>query len=126
MRRTGSGRPNPSFVGILNFTTPNAAGSIDDGLQVSIQHRFAQNFSASAAYTLARLKDSTTGAFYYPNNQYNLAAEWANSPDNQGNTMTLSAAYQMKWDSPSAVLSTTDPARTSELRRIRIRSDYLA
>ncbi len=91
------GRPNPNFVGILNFTTPNAAGSIDDGLQISIQHRFAQNFSASAAYTLARLKDSTTGAFYYPNNQYNLAAEWANSPDNQTNTMTLAAAYQMKW-----------------------------
>jgi hypothetical protein len=91
------GRPNPGFVGILNFTTPNAAGSINDALQVQLQHRFSQSFSASAAYTLARLKDSTTGAFYYPNNQYNLAGEWAISPDNQTNTLTLAGAYQWKW-----------------------------
>jgi hypothetical protein len=91
------GRPNPNFVGILNFTTPAAAGSINDALQVQVQHRFSQSFSASAAYTLARLKDSTTGAFYYPNNQYDLAAEWANSPDNQTSTLTLAGAYQWKW-----------------------------
>ncbi|HEX4134100.1 MAG TPA: carboxypeptidase regulatory-like domain-containing protein [Bryobacteraceae bacterium] len=91
------GRPNPSFVGILNFTTPNAAGSIDDALQISLQHRFSQGFTASAAYTLARLKDSTTGAFYYPNNQFDLNSEWAVSPDNQYNTLTLAGSYVGKW-----------------------------
>ena len=91
------GRPNKSFVGILNFTTPAAAGSINDGLQVQIEHRFSQSFSGSAAYTLSRLKDSTTSPFYYPNNQDNLAAEWAISPDNQTNTLTLAGAYQWKW-----------------------------
>ncbi len=94
---TPGGRPNPNFVGILNFTTPAAAGSINDGLQVQVQHRFSQSFSASAAWTLARLKDSTTSPFYYPNNQYDLAAEWAISPDNQTNTLTLAGAYQFKW-----------------------------
>jgi hypothetical protein len=92
-----NGRPNPNFVGILNFTTPAAAGAINDGLQVQVGHRFSQSFSASAAYTLARLKDSTTSPFYYPNNQYNLAAEWAISPDNQTSTLTLAGAYQWKW-----------------------------
>jgi hypothetical protein len=91
------GRPNPKFVGILNFTTPAAAGSINDGLQVQIQHRFSQSFSASLAYTLARLKDSTTGPFYYPNNQFDLAAEWATSPDNQMSTLTFAGSYQWKW-----------------------------
>jgi hypothetical protein len=91
------GRPNPSFVGILNFTTPAAAGSISDGLQVGITHRFSQSFSAQAAYTFARLKDSTTAAFYYPNNQMNLAGEWGMSPDNQWNTLSLAAAYTYKW-----------------------------
>ncbi|HWF10175.1 MAG TPA: carboxypeptidase regulatory-like domain-containing protein [Bryobacteraceae bacterium] len=90
-------RPNPNFVGILNFTTPDAAGSINDALQVSLQHRFSQGFTASAAYTLARLKDSTTGAFYYPNNQFDLASEWAVSPDNQYNTLTLAGSYVGKW-----------------------------
>jgi hypothetical protein len=92
-----NGRPNPDFVGILNFTTPAAAGAINDGLQVQVEHRFSQSFSTSAAYTLARLKDSTTSPFYYPNNQFNLAAEWAISPDNQTNTLTLAGAYQWKW-----------------------------
>jgi hypothetical protein len=91
------GRPNPAFAGILNFTTPNAAGSIYNALQLSVQHRFAQNFSTSLAYTYSHLKDSTTGPFYYPNNQMDLASEWATSPDNQANTLTLAGSYTMKW-----------------------------
>ena len=92
-----AGRPNASFVGILNFTTPDAAGSLYDGLHVSIQHRFSQNFSIATAYTLSHLKDSTTGPFYYPNNQFNVADEWAVSPDNQTHTMTIAGAYMFKW-----------------------------
>jgi hypothetical protein len=91
------GRPNPGFVGILNFTTPAAAGSINDGLQIGITHRLAQNLSAQIAYTYARLKDSTTGPFYYPNNQMDLNAEWANSPDNQTHTLTVGASYLMRY-----------------------------
>ncbi len=90
-------RPNTAFAGILNFTTPNAAGSIYNGLHVGVQHRFAQSFSTSVAYTLAHLKDSTTGPFYYPNNQFNLADEWAVSPDNQKHSMTIAASYTYKW-----------------------------
>jgi hypothetical protein len=43
------------------------------------------------------LKDSTTGPFYYPNNQMDLASEWANSPDNQTHTLTIGASYLAKW-----------------------------
>jgi len=88
-------RPDPYYSSILNFTTPNAAGSIYDALQVSINHRFAQNFTTQVAYTLSRLKDSTTAPFYYPNNQMNLAAEWGPSPDNQTNSLTIAASYNM-------------------------------
>jgi hypothetical protein len=91
------GRPNPNFAGILNFTTPAAAGSINDGLQVGITHRLSQNLSAQVAYTYARLKDSTTGPFYYPNNQMDLNSEWATSPDNQTHTLTIGASYLWKW-----------------------------
>jgi hypothetical protein len=91
------GRPNRDFIGILNFTTPAAAGSINDGLQLQVEHRFSQRFSSALAYTFSRLKDSTTSPFYYPNNQDNLAAEWAISPDNQTHTLTLTGAYSYKW-----------------------------
>jgi hypothetical protein len=92
-----SGRPNPNFVGILNFTTPDAAGSIYDGLHVGVQHRLAHGLSTAVAYTYSRLKDSTTGPFYYPNNQFDLADEWAISPDNQTHTLTMAASYTWKW-----------------------------
>ncbi|HEX4275691.1 MAG TPA: TonB-dependent receptor [Bryobacteraceae bacterium] len=91
------GRPDAYYSNIKNFTTPDAAGSIYNALLVSISHRFSQNFSAQAAYTLSHLKDSTTGPFSYPNNPFNLAAEWAVSPDNQANTLTLAGTYLVKW-----------------------------
>ncbi len=97
MANPSLGRPNPAFAGILNFTTPDAAGSIGDSFQVGVQHRFAQNFSVSGALTISRLKDSTTSPFYYPNNQMDLASEWAVSPDNQTATLTVAGSYLWKW-----------------------------
>ncbi len=91
------GRPNPLYVGILNFTTPAAAGSLNDGLQVGVTHRFSRGLAAQGAYTFSRLKDSTTGPFYYPNNQMNLADEWALSPDNQTHTLTAAGSYLWRW-----------------------------
>jgi hypothetical protein len=88
-----SGRPDPVYSNIKNFITPNAAGSIYNALQVAVNHRFSQSFSAQAAYTLSHLKDSTTGPFYYPNNQFDLASEWGPSPDNQTNTLTIAGTY---------------------------------
>jgi hypothetical protein len=92
-----AGRPYAEYTSIRNFATPNAAGSIYNALQVGIQHRFSQNFSAQAAYTLSHLKDSTTAGFYAPNNQMDLASEWAVSPDNQANTLSLAGSYSWKW-----------------------------
>jgi len=92
-----SGRPDPDYSNIKNFTTPNAGGSIYNALQAAVNHRFSQSFSAQAAYTLSHLKDSTTGPFYYPNNPFNLAGEWGPSPDNQTSTLTLAGTYSVKW-----------------------------
>jgi len=92
-----SGRPDPTYSNIKNFTTPNAGGSIYNALQMAVNHRFSQNFSAQVAYTLSHLKDSTTGPFYYPNNPFNLAAEWGPSPDNQTSTLTVAGTYLVKW-----------------------------
>jgi hypothetical protein len=91
------GRPDTTYSNIKAFTTPDGAGSIYNALQVAVNHRFSQNFSTQAAYTLSKLKDSTTGPFYYPNNEFNIDAEWANSPDNQTNTLTIAGAYLAKW-----------------------------
>ena len=90
-------RPDARYTGILTFTTPDAAGAISDGLQMELRKRFSRGLTLGVGYTLARLKDSTTGPFYYPNNQYDLNSEWANSVDDQRHTLSLNGSYQLKW-----------------------------
>ena len=97
MNPSVAGRPNPAFTNILTFYTPNAAGSLFDALQVGVQRRFSTHLSGALAYTYSRLKDSTTGPFYYPNNPFNFADEWANSPDDQRHALTVNGSYQWKW-----------------------------
>jgi hypothetical protein len=92
-----AGRPNPNFTTILTFVTPNAAGAIYDGLQMGLQRRLAKGVTAGAAYTFARLKDSSTGPFYVPNNPEDFSSEWANSPDDQRHTLAINTNYQWKW-----------------------------
>jgi hypothetical protein len=97
MANPSAGRPNTNYVGILNFTTPDAAGSLYDGLQIGIQHRLSRGLSAQIAYTFSQLKDSTTGPFYYANNQFNIGNEWAHSPDNQTHTLTVASSYAWRY-----------------------------
>jgi hypothetical protein len=92
-----AGRPDPRFTTILRFETPAAAGSLYDGFQMEVRRRFAHGLTLAGGYTLAREKDSTGGAFYLPNNQYNLGDEWSNGTDDQRHTLNVNGSYQMKW-----------------------------
>ena len=92
-----AGRPDPRFTTILRFETPAAAGSLYDGFQMEVRRRFAHGLTLAGGYTLAREKDSTGGAFYVPNNQYNLGDEWSNGTDDQRHTLNVNGSYQMKW-----------------------------
>jgi hypothetical protein len=90
-------RPNPSYTSILRFITPAQASAIYNGVQVSVKRRFSNHLSLAASYTLAKVKDSSGGAFYVPNNQFNLAGEWGNGSGDQRNTMTVNGSYQFKY-----------------------------
>lgn len=96
-RNPTAGRPLSTYTNIQTFYTPDAAGSLFDALQISIQRRFADRVTANIAYTYSRLKDSTTGPFYYPNNPFNFAGEWANSPDDQRHTLTATGSFAWKY-----------------------------
>lgn len=90
-------RPDSRFTSIQSFQTPDAGGAIYDALQMELRRRLAQSLTVGVTYTLSRLKDSTTGPFYYANNQYDLADEWANSTDDQRHTLNLNGTYNMRW-----------------------------
>ena len=92
-----NGRPDSRFTSILRFTTPAAAGAIYNGFQLEVKRRFDNGLSVSGGYTLARVKDSSGGAFYVPNNQFNLSDEWSNGVDDQRHTLNVNASYNLKW-----------------------------
>ena len=92
-----AGRPDPRYTSILRFATPATAGALYDGFQMEVRRRFAHGLLLAGGYTLSRVKDSSGGAFYVPNNQFNLQDEWSNGLDDQRHTLNLNGSYQLMW-----------------------------
>jgi hypothetical protein len=82
-----------------NFATQPGAGVIADALQVGLKHATTHGFTAAVAYTWGRTKNSTGGAFSYPNKPFkgNIQQEWANGTDDQRHTLTVNGEYQWKY-----------------------------
>jgi hypothetical protein len=88
------------FSGLTrNFSTQPGAGVIADALQVGIKHATTKGFTGALAYTWGRTKNSTGGAFGYPNKPFiaGIQQEWANGTDDQRHTLTVNGEYQWKY-----------------------------
>ncbi|MDP9039232.1 MAG: TonB-dependent receptor [Acidobacteriota bacterium] len=85
--------------GNRQFTTTNGAGMIADALQVGIKHATTAGFTGAVAYTWGRVKNSTNGAFSYPNKPFisGLQQEWANGTDDQRHTLTVNGQYNWRY-----------------------------
>jgi Carboxypeptidase regulatory-like domain len=91
---------NQLFGGaVRNFAVYPGAGVIADDLQVGVQHAITHGFTGSIAYTWGRTKNSTGGAFYYPNKPFksSIQQEWADGTDDQRHTLTVNAEYRWKY-----------------------------
>ena len=91
---------NNAFSGATRqFTVYPGAGVIADALQVSIKHSTTKGFNGGIAYTWGRVKNSTNGAFSYPNKPFKsgIQQEWANGTDDQRHTLTFNGQYQWKY-----------------------------
>ena len=91
---------NQSFGGsVRNFTVFPGAGVISDALQVGIQHAPTAGFTGGIAYTWGRTKNSTGGAFAYPNKPFKpgVQQEWANGTDDQRHSLTVTGEYRWKY-----------------------------
>ena len=84
---------------VRQFTTYPGAGMIADALEVSMKHATTHGFTSSLAYTWGRVKNSTTGAFGYPNKPFpsGIQQEWANGTDDQRHTLTVTGQYAWKY-----------------------------
>ena len=88
------------FSGLVrDFTTYPGAGAISDALQVGLKHPTVHGFTAAVAYTWGRTKNSTNGAFSFPNKPFKpgIQQEWANGTDDQRHTLTVNGQYQWKY-----------------------------
>jgi len=102
---TGVGQPakqvcNQLFGGsVRNFSTQPGAGVIADALQVGLKHAPVHGFTAALAYTWGRTKNSTGGAFAYPNKPFKpgIQQEWADGTDDQRHTLTVNGEYKWKY-----------------------------
>jgi hypothetical protein len=72
---------------------------IADALQVGVRHATTAGFTGAIAYTWGRTKNSTGGAFSYPNKPFKsgMQQEWANGTDDQRHTLTVNAEYRWKY-----------------------------
>lgn len=84
---------------VRNFATMPGAGVISDALQVGLKHTVTHGFSGALAYTWGHVKNSTGGAFSYPNKPFQpgIQQEWANGTDDQRHTLTVNGQYQWKY-----------------------------
>jgi len=91
---------NQSFGGaVRNFAVYPGAGMISDALQVGVKHAVTAGFTGAIAYTWGRTKNSTGGAFSYPNKPFkaNIQQEWANGTDDQRHTLTVNGEFRWKY-----------------------------
>jgi hypothetical protein len=84
---------------IRDFSTQNGAGVIQRGLNVGIKHSITAGFTGAVAYTFGHVKNSTGGAFSYPNKPFieGIQQEWANGTDDQRHTLTVDGEYKFKY-----------------------------
>jgi hypothetical protein len=84
---------------VRNFSTQPGAGMIADALQVGLKHSVTKGLTGALAYTWGRTKNSTGGAFSYPNKPFKpgIQQEWANGTDDQRHTLTVNGEYQWKY-----------------------------
>jgi hypothetical protein len=88
---------NPNFTNIYYFSTPKGSDAMNDEMLVDLHRTFANNFTLAAAYTLARGKTNTTGAFFVPDNQFNIQDGWGPVPGDQRSTFNVNGLYRLKY-----------------------------
>jgi hypothetical protein len=88
------------FSGLTrNFSTQPGADVVAGALQFGPKHATTHGFTGAIAYTWGRTKNSTGGAFAYPNKPFKpgIQQEWANGTDDQRHTLTVNGEYQWKY-----------------------------
>jgi Carboxypeptidase regulatory-like domain len=102
-------RLNPAFDAVNQFQTE--ADSNYNGLTLTVNRQFTEEFELMAGYTLSKAIDDASYDTEQPQNPYDLAAERAPSLENQGQRFVLSGLWVLgpDLDDPQDLAKATAP-----------------
>ncbi len=94
---TVPGRLDPNFTQIRYIESTGKQDYL--ALSSGLRRRFRDNFQVNMTHTVIFFKrDDTRGWFDFPNNTFDLDAEWSNALDLQRNTFRINGIYQLPYD----------------------------
>lgn len=88
-------RPNPAFVKIDQFESTGSSQS--NACSVTYRTAFANRFELLSQYTWSRSYDNTSGMFYLPADNFNLAPEWGRSDYDRRHRLSLAGIVQLPY-----------------------------
>jgi Carboxypeptidase regulatory-like domain/TonB-dependent Receptor Plug Domain len=93
----GSARINPSFTDIE--TLGSWGSSLYNGLQLSVEHRFAHGFDIRANYTYSKALDDASDftQAMQPNDPYSPGKEWSVSDEDQRHRFTGTGVWELPY-----------------------------
>jgi hypothetical protein len=91
----GALRPNPAFVSVDQFESNGSSRT--NSLAVTYRTAIAQKIEFMSQYTLARSTDDTSGMFFLPADNFNLAPERGRSDFDRRHRLNLAGIFTLPW-----------------------------
>src|SRR5579859_8171928 len=88
-------RPSPAFVKIDQFESTGSSRS--NAVAVTYRTAFANRLELLSQYTWSRSYDNTSGMFYLPADNFNLAPEWGRSDYDRRHRLSLAGILQLPY-----------------------------
>ncbi|HSM87306.1 MAG TPA: TonB-dependent receptor, partial [Candidatus Limnocylindrales bacterium] len=88
-------RPNPAFVNVDQFESTGS--SRFSSLAVTYRTAISNKVELLSQYTFSRSYDNTSGMFYLPADNFNLAGEWGRSDFDRRHRVNVAAIFQMPY-----------------------------
>jgi carboxypeptidase family protein len=88
-------RPNPAFVKIDQFESTGSSRA--NSLGVTFRTAIANRVELLSQYTWSRSYDNTSGMFYLPADNFNLAPEWGRSDFDRRHRINLAGIVQLPY-----------------------------
>lgn len=97
-------RPNPLFGKLDQFESTGSSRA--DSLSMTYRTAIANRVELLSQYTYSKAYDNTSGMFYLPANNFNLAPEWGRSDFDRHHRFNLAGIFQLPYEFKFGTITT--------------------